>query len=380
MKLWPRSKYRQAKDVMRWFTESQQTVDLDSVILSSFLEQRQPGVTPEQIERDFFEVAQTRLNGESTINLTIDRNFQDSYSLSGKSMNKNYIHVSNLTIDSHFQKDLNFLELHFEEVRLHQNAQALTTFEGCKIKTLRVESRHSKFINQIILRNTWVGTLIFNTVCNSHFEMSGGGILNFECPPPSSASNESPFTGSVVFQDVFLARNSKDFYIKGPQPYRNLRTHLLKLENGPAVNLVHAAEQALEREKDTGFNKILSHLYEWFSDFGSSALRPFLWFVLILTANTELIYILDGAVIFPQKELFFGWREILMDGSDAGNLSRSMMLSFQSSYNPFGIFGARGFVEAQNIYLKAYLSISGFVSTILIALLVLALRRRFKMQ
>ena len=58
----------------------------------------------------------------------------------------------------------------------------------------------------------------------------------------------------------------------------------------------------------------------------------------------------------------------------------AVVLALQSIVNPFGIFGARAMVVAETGWLNIWLGFSGLVSAVLIALLILALRRRFKMR
>jgi hypothetical protein len=48
--------------------------------------------------------------------------------------------------------------------------------------------------------------------------------------------------------------------------------------------------------------------------------------------------------------------------------------------NPLGLFGVREFIVPANGRLVAFLSFAGLMSVIFIALMILAIRRRFKMQ
>ena len=250
-------------------------------------------------------------------------------------------------------------------------------FENCRIADMRLGSPRYQYEAKLVLNNTWIGNLELYAACSKNFEMVGGGIFNLDCPPPDS---DNPFTGSVTFQKVFLPRTAKVYPIEGPQPYRNFRAHMVKLENTPAVNFIHAAEQALERETDTRFNKFLSYCYDYLSNYGSSILRPLVWFAFLFTFNVILIYRIDGAGQALPDEFYSGWRETLLESGGGSKVSRAILLAFQSIFNPFGVFGVRTLVVAQQVWLNLWLGFSGLLSGVLIALLIFALRRRFKIR
>ena len=210
--------------------------------------------------------------------------------------------------------------------------------------------------------------------------MIGGCILNLDCPPPG---DENPFTGSVTFSNhVFLPR-STTFPISGAQPYRNLRSQLAKLQNSPAVGFVHAAEQGIEREQYSRFNKFLSICYEALADYGFSTLRPIVWLVILWILSALVILAVDGAERPPEfeKVIYLGsWREILIDDGWVGRLSRAVLLSIYSMVNPLGVFGVKSLIVAKHWSLQVFLLFEGIMSIAFIALFILALRRRFRMQ
>lgn len=227
----------------------------------------------------------------------------------------------------------------------------------------------------LTIEDTNIGTIKLEHNAVAHLDMQGGCILNLECPPPGS---ENPFTGSVSLSNVFLPRSTEKYLLEGPQPYRNFRYHLRSLENAQTANLVHAAELAVERRADTKTNKLLSVLYETFSDFGSSTLRPLLWLGLLLMLSATITYITDGAALVEQP--YVGWRSILEQQDGNGRLSRALVLAFQSTSNPLSILGGKSLVVPKYGYLALWSAIQGLFSVVFIALFVFAVRRRFKMQ
>src|SRR6266705_1554859 len=241
---------------------------------------------------------------------------------------------------------------------------------------------HLQFLGvaaEVTLLDTHVGNLEIAPAALKHYEMKGGSLLNVNCPPPSDGN---PFIGTVSFKNVFFPRKRKVFILQGPQPYRNMRHHLRNLENAQMANLIHSAELAVEREDDSWTNRILSYLYEWLSDFGSSALTPLLWQVFLLSLSMSLIFYSDGAVLAFSESApaLVGWQTILIDTNESGDLARAVYLALQPVVNPIGIFGPKSLLVPRYPWLAVWLSLHGVLSVILLALLIFAIRRRFKIQ
>ncbi len=330
-----------------------------------------------EIGNKFVEYIKRQISEHKLISVNVSSQWETSQKLVGRGGDNIETELTNLSFTMASHKIV-LEDLNIQFLGIHGNTGLPILLENCRISRLVIGVDHRPQETRLILRNSWVGNLLLFPKSNQHFEMTGGGIFNIDCPPPDG---ENPFTGSVIFgRDVFLPRSTKRYPIEGPQPYRNLQAHLLKLENGPAVSFIRAAEQAIERETDTRFNKFLSYLYQWFSNYGSSTLRPVIWLAFLLAFNIWLIYQTDGATRAFPDEFYVGWRENLLDTGNSGSISRAALLALQSILNPFGIFGARAMVVAETGLLNIWLGISGLFSAVLIALLILALRRRFKMR
>jgi hypothetical protein len=247
--------------------------------------------------------------------------------------------------------------------------------ENCSIAVLRVHGVGA----EVSMESTHVGNLEVHASALKHYEMRHGSLLNVTCPPPGGGN---PFTGTVSFKDVFFPRQRGVFILKGPQPYRNMRHHLRSLENAQMANLIHSAELAVEREDDSWTNRVLSYVYEWASDFGSSALRPLLWQLLLISFSMLLILYSDGAVpaLSEQASGFVGWQAALMEPTTSGDYARAFYLALQPLVNPIGIFGVKSLLVPRYPLLAVWLSLHGFLAVVLLALLVFAIRRRFKIQ
>ena len=134
----------------------------------------------------------------------------------------------------------------------------------------------------------------------------------------------------------------------------------------------------MEREDDSWTNWFVSHLYEGMSDFGSSVLRPFLWLLLLYSVSVCAIFYSGGAEVPPLSDLV-GWQRTLIDPA-WGEYWRAFYLALQPVVNPIGIFGPKWLLIPRYSELAAWLSLHGFLSLILLALLIFAIRRRFKIQ
>lgn len=245
-------------------------------------------------------------------------------------------------------------------------------FENCDFVklTLNTDAR-------VCLKNCKIGTLEITKVHQIHME--GGCVLNIQVAAPG---NSNPLTGSVNFSNTFFPRNKFEYLLASAQPYRNMRHHLRAIENGHMANLFHSAELAVERADDSLLNKCISYAYEWLSDFGSSALRPLLWWLALYTCTVAVIFYSDGAVKgFENNDNFQGWREALIGNTPYySDLLRANYLSLRSMINPLGLFGMKELIIPAHGWLVTTLSFIGLMSVSLITLFILAIRRRFKMQ
>lgn len=230
------------------------------------------------------------------------------------------------------------------------------------------------------IRNSWIGTLQLGSKTICDFDMSGGGILSIECPSPQEIN---PFNGSVTFQNVFLPRKTEGYPLKGAQPYRNMRYHLKALENTGMADLYHAAELAIERETDTRTNRILSRLYETFSDFGGSTIRPIMWLLLVFSFSVLFYYSSDGITLALDEKMYTGWRDVFVVSTQNEISSRAAKASIyaaQQLVNPLGIMGSKSLLIPKNLFILIWATIQSLISTTLLTLLILAIRRRFKLK
>jgi len=281
-------------------------------------------------------------------------------------------HIQSLTFHGSITLTLSGLSIKTLDIRGHG---VQIRANNCAIGELIVSAQGVNA--EIRLNQCSVGTLRVVPGALGHYEMRGGCLLNVACPPPGPSN---PFTGTVSFtKDVFFPRRRNMYILAGPQPYRNMRYHLRRLENAQMANLIHSAELAVEREDDSLMNRILSHLYEWMSDFGSSALRPLVWQGVLFVLSFSLILYSDGAVQASRDTEFVGWQQVLIDPR-WGACARAAYLAVQPLVNPIGIFGPKSVLIPRSAWLAVWLSVAGILGIVLLALFIFAIRRRFKIQ
>lgn len=244
--------------------------------------------------------------------------------------------------------------------------------EKCDVAQLLVSEHRA----ELRTKQTNIGVLHLRPDSLQHLEMIGGCLLNINCPSPGE---RNPFTGTVSFSsDVFFPRDRHRYLLKGPQPYRNLRHHLMDLENAQMANRIHSAELAIERDDDSPLNQAISRLYELFSDFGSSTLRPLVWLVALAVVSFFSTYLTSGTTLALRPDQYVGWQSIFSRTDYVGDVFKALYLSIQPIANPLGIFAKTPLLIAKSPWLALWLSFQGFISVVLIALTIFAIRRRFK--
>lgn len=362
-------------DLVSWMTDQSLPGDLEKVSLNEMRGGRPPAETKQDWNRkrtaSFFDSIQDALKSgkvlDAELDVSVDQTQQYRITGSGQKL-ESYIHL--LSIKNPIELTLTNLCVK----RIDILASTKLYIENCSIAVLNILGVNA----EVSMVRTHVGNLELQPNALKHYEMRHGSLLNITCPPPGGGN---PFTGTVSFKEVFFPRERGIFILKGSQPYRNMRHHLRSLENAQMANLIHSAELAVEREDDSWTNQVLSYVYEWASDFGSSALRPFLWQLLFISLSMLLLVRSDGAVPASSEQVssLVGWQTALVEPI-SGEYARALYLALQPLVNPIGIFGVKSLLVPKYPWLAVWLSLHGFLSVVLLALLIFAIRRRFKIQ
>ena len=322
----------------------------------------------------FFEEVQGALNTEdgktSFIDINIDRRREYSCSLVARTNSRKKA-IRNFRITGNSTQSLKLGTLIIFYLDVVESNKII--IENSYIARLNVTG---KLQVELDIRNTYIGKLVLHMPCIRRCIMIGGGVTQLEIDPPGS---ENPFTGSVWFENTWFSTDKN--MLQGPQPYRNMRHHMRSMSNMQMADLFHALELRTERRQETWTNKAISYLYDWFSDFGASILRPILWLLLLGFSVSYILLTGDGAI--PTRALessAVGWQTALLGNDIAAPIYRGFYLSFYSITHPLGLFGGQPLLVASTHWLSGLLIIEGILSATLIALTIFALRRRFKLQ
>jgi len=208
--------------------------------------------------------------------------------------------------------------------------------------------------------------------CLGTLEMIGGSIQRMFAPTPGE---KSPFTGSAEIRRVHFSAT-----FANAQAYRNLRHHLTTLHNHEAASAFHAAEMKAEVSRQSFVDRLVSRIYQALSNYGGSSVRPLVIFIAVLGINCLFLEITDGAVSIGNAEDSEGWHTYLFGEDQNAIWLRAIVFSLTQTFNPLGIFGTRLLLAGRTPTIAFISSLLGILSTLALALFVLAIRRRFRLD
>ena len=111
-----------------------------------------------------------------------------------------------------------------------------------------------------------------------------------------------------------------------------------------------------------------------------------LWWIILFILSAVILFSFDGAALAfdPDADVYkTGWRQALVPdpcNCFSNCAVRALYLTFNTMINPLGLLGHRSLLIPANGLLLTFELIQGLLSVILIALTILAIRRRFKVQ
>jgi hypothetical protein len=251
-------------------------------------------------------------------------------------------------------------------------------FVNCLIGKLLLQERNRGGQFSLELENCWIGTLVLPEACLKNLTITRGGVAKIDCPPGESPN---PFKGAVVFKHVFFPTSSHQTSLfEGPQGYRNLHAHLRKHDNMLMANQMRTHQLRSERSDEQGFAKLTNWIYGSFANYGTSPGRPLWWLLGLYISVFVFIYTFDCGTLTQSIGYYVGAYTILLD-ENGGRLSRSLLLPLNSIVNPFGIFfDSRKPIVPSTSYGSILLTVQGLFSDVLVLMIVLSIRRRFKAE
>jgi hypothetical protein len=225
---------------------------------------------------------------------------------------------------------------------------------------------------EIYVSDSWIGMVDLHSQSLSVFEVKRSGILMVKCPPPYG---QNPFTGHISLEDVYVPRQDGEYKEGryGSQPWSSMRAHVLALGNQKDAGVFHAAQLSIEQQYETSWPiKSVSWIYGIFSNYGNSIGLPIAWLAGLAFALFVVYLIADAAVQIPGTNLA-NWKAIFSDGG-WGQFWRALYL------NPLGgMVGGTPPVEPSGVGWSIIHGGHRLISIVLIFLLLLGIRRRFRM-
>ena len=362
---------------IEWCKETYDSTE-DQILSSDDIDNRHPSNNTQRLkfENEFLGKIIEKVENKNKFNVIINTELKSPYlELSLKKLDlENYINIFQFSGGNICLDGLNILRL---LITGGGYLKHISLF-NCNIKEIEIGSGgKNPPKSNVDLHSTNIGHFILAPNCLVDLKIEKGVILNITCPP---THQENPFVGSVSFKDVDFQNKPLEGFLRGAQPYRNLRYHLRSMENSLAANIIHSVELTTEREEDTTDNKFFGFLYQIISNYGASTSRPLIWLIGTFVLSFIIIYFSDGAVPLTDKSLYVGWRSTLLCDGFRGEMAKSVLLSLQSSFNPLSIFGTKSFLIPKNFWIAALTAVQGVFSAIFIAFFIFALRRRFKIN
>ena len=329
------------------------------------------------IRRKFIEKIK-EISSNKTIRLDLDENIQTKPRFLDFVFENDHILKSKVTFELIRVKDsvpLFIKGASIGNIKISDRAKLINfQFEDCFIYSLEVENHKSI---DLFLKDSIVGTLVLNGASVNNLTIQSSWICCIECPPTYEIN---PFVGSVVFDDAKFPTSTKHSKLfKGAQQYRNLRAHLLALQNAPAANLMHAKELASERETEKGLSWIFNWFYYLASNYGSRPAQPLLGILIFYTLLVFFNVCMDSGVA-NIPEGFQGWQNSLKGSGVSSDIYRSLILPLQSMINPFGLFWTKTLIIPKTFGGQLVNSITGLLNDALLIFTITALRKRFKLS
>ena len=159
---------------------------------------------------------------------------------------------------------------------------------------------------------------------------------------------------------------------------RDVRKKLTDRHSLHAAATFHAAKLALTRDwKTSRASNVVSHIYEIGSDFGNSVSLPLFWLVYCFVA-IFLLGMLDGVSV--SADAVVGWQNQLGQSASVSRGLRSFLFSLNSVFNPLNLIVSKPLVAARLPEYQILASVFGLLGIISFALLLLSIRRRFKLE
>lgn len=145
--------------------------------------------------------------------------------------------------------------------------------------------------------------------------------------------------------------------------YRYLRGHFARSKDTQHENLFYCLEQRGLRIAGGSpkFDRLLSFLYDALGDYGNSVGRPLGIFAGQIVVFAAIFWLTGGAI-----------------GKGVFQQHPAIGLSLQNSFNPIGLFSEKSIISIESVEVYGLALLQAILSIVLIALMLIGIRSRFK--
>jgi len=236
------------------------------------------------------------------------------------------------------------------------------------------EAPEKSWPSNLSIVSSMIGKISLKSRSVANFLIESSEIFALSVPFPHETS---PLLGDSNFRYVKFSNRPFENSISTVQACRNLRYHLAIMQNHKCAAILHAEVLREERKRDEFQFKLLSYLYQLFSNFGLSIWRPIGGIVALFLATTFMAYFLNGAVVNKSVDSS-GWKSMLV--SEDSRSARALLLSTQTMVNPLSVTSSRNLVDPENSIVLLFVFVQAFFTPVFLVFFLVAVRKRFKLQ
>ena len=246
-------------------------------------------------------------------------------------------------------------------------------FVGCNISNVLINGSQYPSITFILCN---IDNLVLTSTCCNELKIYSSHINNIDCPNPE---NNPPILKTLHIDELTDICSNATFAKSKQQDIRHLAENSKKVSGVITHKILHIAELKADRKYTLLPNKIISYCYEALSNFGLSPQRSFYWIISISLFTAGLLFFSDGTIMVAGCDTHT-WKDSLCDDSSSSSLLRSITISAQHSINPLNIFSKSHFIGVKSIGVNVWLTFQSIFSLLNLALMILAIRLRFKIH
>jgi hypothetical protein len=253
------------------------------------------------------------------------------------------------------------VENNIHELELHGVSKVV--IQKCRIGVLTITNATAS----VELSDTWVEKLNFEGVLQE-LVWTGGYLGSATIPAAADVR------GDIMLRGVYISADRKRH---GIQWLRDIRGKLTIKNNLQAASVFHPTELLMNRATDPWSANVVSFFYGLGSNFGNSIGRAALC-LLVVFVGAYLVGWIGGTTANTDGQV--GWLLHLNDGDCGTKSVRTFLYALNTTFNPLNLIVSKPLVAPEyssGALIGSFLSIFGAIS---FALLVLGIRRRFKID